>query len=113
MISLSSASTTSMMVLVALHKYGYLYFYPEDDCKKSPRSLTPQEIGIAKLSGFSEWFSNHFIMNGFDANHNLDPQSSCQKTIIFAHHLKVLDGIQVNSFMFLMYALSVIMLLEY
>ncbi|ONM59413.1 uncharacterized protein [Zea mays] len=67
----------------------------EDDCKKSPRSLTPQEIGIAKLSGFSEWFSNHFIMNGFDANHNLDPQSSCQKTIIFAHHLKVLDGIQV------------------
>ncbi|CAD6344033.1 unnamed protein product [Miscanthus lutarioriparius] len=68
----------------------------DDDCKKSPRNLTPQEIGIAKLSGFSEWFSNHFIMDGFGANHNLDPQSSCQKTIIFAHHLKVLDGIQVK-----------------
>ncbi|KAJ1291737.1 hypothetical protein BS78_02G339000 [Paspalum vaginatum] len=67
----------------------------DDGCKKSPRHLTPQEIGIAKLSGFSEWFSNHFITNGFGANHNLDPQSSCQKTIIFAHHLKVLDGIQV------------------
>ncbi|CAD6340652.1 unnamed protein product [Miscanthus lutarioriparius] len=67
----------------------------DDDCKKSPRNLTPQEIGIAKLSGFSEWFSNHFIVDGFGANHNLDPQSSCQKTIIFAHHLKVLDGIQV------------------
>ncbi|PVH65178.1 hypothetical protein PAHAL_2G436900 [Panicum hallii] len=67
----------------------------DDGCKKSPRHLTPQEIGIAKLSGFSEWFSNHFIMNGLGANHNLDPQSSCQKTIIFAHHLKVLDGIQV------------------
>ncbi|KAF8664147.1 hypothetical protein HU200_054895 [Digitaria exilis] len=66
-----------------------------DGCKKSPRHLSPQEIGIAKLSGFSEWFSNHFIMNGLGANHNLDPQSSCQKTIIFAHHLKVLDGIQV------------------
>jgi len=67
----------------------------DNGCKKSPRHLTPQEIGIAKLSGFSEWFSNHFIMNGLGANHNLDPQSSCQKTIIFAHHLKVLDGIQV------------------
>ncbi|XP_062187807.1 uncharacterized protein LOC133891109 isoform X2 [Phragmites australis] len=68
----------------------------EDDiCKKSPRHLTPQEIGIAKISGFSEWFSNHFIMKGLAANDNLDPQSSCQKTIIFAHHLKVLDGVQV------------------
>jgi hypothetical protein len=86
-------------------------FCPDDDCKKSPRNLTPQEIGIAKLSGFSEWFSNHFIMDGFGANHNLDPKSSCQKTIIFAHHLKVLDGIQVSCFMFLIYFLSVIMLL--
>jgi len=85
--------------------------WSDNGCKKSPRHLTPQEIGIAKLSGFSEWFSNHFIMNGLGANHHLDPQSSCQKTIIFAHHLKVLDGIQVNHFMFLLYALSVIMLL--
>ncbi|KAL6656905.1 hypothetical protein ACP70R_004685 [Stipagrostis hirtigluma subsp. patula] len=69
----------------------------EDDiCKKSPRDLSPQEIGIAKISGFSEWFSNHFIMNGFPANDNLDPQSSCQKTIIFAHHLKVLDGVHLD-----------------
>ncbi|CAL5083902.1 unnamed protein product [Urochloa decumbens] len=67
----------------------------DDGCKKSPRHLTPQEIGIAKLSRFSEWFSNHFIVNGLGPNDNLDPQSSCQKTIIFAHHLKVLDGIQV------------------
>ncbi|CAN6176080.1 unnamed protein product [Urochloa humidicola] len=66
----------------------------DDGCKKSPRHLTPQEIGIAKLSGFSQWFSNHFIANGLGANDNPDPQS-CQKTIIFAHHLKVLDGIQV------------------
>ncbi|CAN6205974.1 unnamed protein product [Urochloa humidicola] len=67
----------------------------DDGCKKSPRHLTAQEIGIAKLSGFSEWFSNHFIVNVLGANDNLDPQSSCQKTLIFAHHLKVLDGIQV------------------
>ncbi|TVU38101.1 hypothetical protein EJB05_11454 [Eragrostis curvula] len=68
----------------------------EDEiCKKSPRHLTPQEIGIAKISEFSEWFSNHFIMKGLVADDNLGPQPSCQKTIIFAHHLKVLDGVQV------------------
>ncbi|KQK15412.1 DNA annealing helicase and endonuclease ZRANB3 [Brachypodium distachyon] len=62
----------------------------EDDvCKKSPRHFSQQEIGIAKIPGFSEWFSNHLIHD------NPDSQSSCQKTIIFAHHLKVLDGVQV------------------
>lgn len=67
----------------------------EGGWKKSPRNLTPQEIGIAKIPGFSEWFSNHFIMKESAANDNADTQSSCQKTIIFAHHLKVLDGVQV------------------
>ncbi|KAG8079874.1 hypothetical protein GUJ93_ZPchr0007g4194 [Zizania palustris] len=66
-----------------------------DCCKKSPRNLTAQEIGIAKIPGFSEWFSNHFIMKQSADNDNLDSQSNCQKTIIFAHHLKVLDGVQV------------------
>ncbi|KAK3125590.1 hypothetical protein QOZ80_7BG0607030 [Eleusine coracana subsp. coracana] len=64
-------------------------------CKKSPKHLTPQEIGIAKISGFSEWFSNHFIMKGLTGDDNLGSQPSCQKTIIFGHHLKVLDGVQV------------------
>ncbi|KAK1679074.1 hypothetical protein QYE76_039922 [Lolium multiflorum] len=64
----------------------------DDSCKKSPRHFSPQEIGIAKIPGFSKWFSNHLIHD------DLDSQSSCQKTIIFAHHLKVLDGVQVFLF---------------
>lgn len=68
-----------------------------DGCKKSPRNLTTQEIGIVKIPGFSEWFLNHFIMKEPADNGSLDSQSNCQKTIIFAHHLKVLDGVQVNS----------------
>ncbi|EEC82393.1 hypothetical protein OsI_26740 [Oryza sativa Indica Group] len=66
-----------------------------DGCKKSPRNLTTQEIGIVKIPGFSEWFLNHFIMKEPADNGSLDSQSNCQKTIIFAHHLKVLDGVQV------------------
>ncbi|KAG5223509.1 DNA annealing helicase and endonuclease ZRANB [Salix suchowensis] len=46
-------------------------------CCKS-KKLSYQELGIAKLSGFSK----------LDANH------SALKMIIFAHHLKVLDGVQ-------------------
>ncbi|XP_040382387.1 DNA annealing helicase and endonuclease ZRANB3 isoform X2 [Oryza brachyantha] len=65
-----------------------------DCCKKSPRDLSAQEIGIAKIPGFSEWFLNHFIMKEPADNDSLNSQS-CQKTIIFAHHLKVLDGVQV------------------
>uniref|UniRef100_M8BMY0 Zinc finger Ran-binding domain-containing protein 3 n=1 Tax=Aegilops tauschii TaxID=37682 RepID=M8BMY0_AEGTA len=61
----------------------------DDSCKKSPRHFSPQEIGIAKIPGFSQWFSNHLMHD------NLDAQSSCQKTLIFAHHLKVLDGVHV------------------
>jgi len=61
----------------------------DDSCKKSPRHFSHQEIGIAKIPGFSDWFSNHLIHD------NMDSHSSCQKTIIFAHHLKVLDGVQV------------------
>uniref|UniRef100_A0A0E0LKL3 Helicase ATP-binding domain-containing protein n=1 Tax=Oryza punctata TaxID=4537 RepID=A0A0E0LKL3_ORYPU len=67
----------------------------EDDCCNKPsRNLSTQEIGIAKLPGFSEWFLNHFIMKEPADNDSLDSQSNCQKTIIFAHHLKVLDGVQ-------------------
>ncbi|KAF0907158.1 hypothetical protein E2562_015680 [Oryza meyeriana var. granulata] len=58
-------------------------------------NLTAQEIGVAKIPGFSEWFLNHFIMKEPADNDSLDSQSNCQKTIIFAHHLKVLDGVQV------------------
>jgi len=48
--------------------------------------LSYQELGIAKLSGFREWLSLHPIVAGSE---------NASKMIIFAHHHKVLDGVQV------------------
>ncbi|KAK7291135.1 hypothetical protein RIF29_06044 [Crotalaria pallida] len=47
--------------------------------------LSYQELGIAKLSGFREWLSLHPL---------IAESESASKMIIFAHHLKVLDGVQ-------------------
>ncbi|KAK7301498.1 hypothetical protein RJT34_12363 [Clitoria ternatea] len=47
--------------------------------------LSYQELGIAKLSGFREWLSLHPLIAGLE---------NASKMIIFAHHHKVLDGIQ-------------------
>ncbi|XP_072981422.1 uncharacterized protein [Typha angustifolia] len=63
-------------------------------CKKSSKLLSPQEIGIAKLSEFREWFFNHSTIGISDSDNSLDMGLDTQKMIIFAHHLKVLDGIQ-------------------
>lgn len=73
-----------------------VFSYPGNGCKKLLKDLSPQEIGIAKLSGFSEWFSNNCIASEVpDSDVDVDMQYGLQKTIIFGHHLKVLDGIQV------------------
>ncbi|XP_068653942.1 uncharacterized protein [Aristolochia californica] len=64
-----------------------------NDCR-SASQLSYQELGIAKLSGFREWLSNHSIVTESEAAINLDSCASSQKTIIFAHHIKVLDGVQ-------------------
>ncbi|WOK92310.1 DNA annealing helicase and endonuclease ZRANB3 isoform X2 [Canna indica] len=68
--------------------------FPGYGCRKAQKHLPNQEIGIAKLSGFREWFSNHFAFRESDDEDNLEMRLFSQKTIIFAHHLKVLDGIQ-------------------
>nr|XP_029144522.1 DNA annealing helicase and endonuclease ZRANB3 isoform X2 [Arachis hypogaea] len=47
--------------------------------------LSVQELGIAKLSGFREWLSLHPLIAGSE---------NSKKMIIFAHHHKVLDGVQ-------------------
>ncbi|KAJ6375493.1 hypothetical protein OIU77_000475 [Salix suchowensis] len=60
-------------------------------CCKS-KKLSYQELGIAKLSGFCEWLSIHPLIS--DGVAKLDANHSAQKMIIFAHHLKVLDGVQ-------------------
>ncbi|KAG7954971.1 hypothetical protein I3843_11G048400 [Carya illinoinensis] len=67
-----------------------------DDCGDFCRSgkLSYQELGIAKLSGFREWLSIHPLVAESDSTEVLDLHSSSHKMIIFAHHHKVLDGIQ-------------------
>ncbi|CAL0323772.1 unnamed protein product [Lupinus luteus] len=47
--------------------------------------LSYQELGIAKISGFREWLSLHPLI--------AEPENA-SKMIIFAHHHKVLDGLQ-------------------
>ncbi|XVF50048.1 hypothetical protein PTKIN_Ptkin04bG0063400 [Pterospermum kingtungense] len=56
--------------------------------------LSYQELGVAKLRGFREWFSIHSLTAESDGEEEFDPNSSCPKMVIFAHHHKVLDGIQ-------------------
>ncbi|CAN1151938.1 DNA annealing helicase and endonuclease ZRANB3 [Linum perenne] len=56
--------------------------------------LSLQELGVAKLPGFREWLSIHPLISEADGVTQLDVNPSSQKMIIFAHHLKVLDGVQ-------------------
>lgn len=70
------------------------YFSDGGDCGIGKLSF--QELGIAKLSGFREWFSIHPIISESDGLMDLDLKTDSQKMIIFAHHHKVLDGLQVR-----------------
>lgn len=69
---------------------------PDDSgsCPRSTRMLSEQEVGVAKLSGFFEWLSMHPIFADTCDADNLTLSLSCPKMIIFAHHHKVLDGVQ-------------------
>ncbi|KAJ4841441.1 hypothetical protein Tsubulata_009085 [Turnera subulata] len=71
------------------------FLEPDDssDCCTS-RQLSNQELGIAKLHGFREWLSIHPVILEPDGEEELDVNPSSQKMIIFAHHHKVLDGVQ-------------------
>lgn len=60
--------------------------------RSSARRLTEQEIGVAKLRGFLEWLTNNSIFAARDSHE----KTSNKKMIIFAHHLKVLNSIQVK-----------------
>ena len=66
------------------------------DCHISGQ-LSNQELGIAKLFGFCEWLSIHPLIAEPDGATNLDSNSSSHKMIIFAHHHKVLNGVQVKN----------------
>ncbi|XP_015571924.1 DNA annealing helicase and endonuclease ZRANB3 [Ricinus communis] len=56
--------------------------------------LSYQELGIAKLPAFREWLSIHPLITESDGVAELDVNCISQKMIIFAHHHKVLDGVQ-------------------
>ncbi|RDY04796.1 DNA annealing helicase and endonuclease ZRANB3, partial [Mucuna pruriens] len=58
---------------------------PMEHLDEPDGKLSYQELGIAKLSGFREWLALHPIIEGLE---------SASKMIIFAHHHKVLDGVQ-------------------
>lgn len=68
----------------------------EEHQEEASKHLSNQEIGLAKLSGFREWFSNHAMIRDPEDTSNSYLELDCQKMAIFAHHLKVLDGIQVG-----------------
>jgi hypothetical protein len=82
--------------MLELLQWVLIASFTGNGCKKLLKDLSPQEIGIAKLSGFGEWFSNQCVTRKVpESDADLDMQYGLQKTIIFGHHLKVLDGIQV------------------
>ncbi|XP_010424730.1 PREDICTED: DNA annealing helicase and endonuclease ZRANB3-like [Camelina sativa] len=57
--------------------------------------LSYQQLGIAKLSAFREWLSLHPLLSRLDYTpEEIDGDTSSTKMVIFAHHHKVLDGIQ-------------------
>jgi SNF2 family DNA or RNA helicase len=57
--------------------------------------LSYQQLGIAKLSAFREWLSLHPLLSGLDYTpEEIDGDRSSTKMVVFAHHHKVLDGIQ-------------------
>ena len=62
----------------------------------SAKYLGSQEIGVAKLRGFHEWLLNNSIFASNEvAEADTELGKTQQKMIIFAHHHKVLDSIQV------------------
>lgn len=76
----------------------YSFFSPDSVGGCRSKKLSNQELGIAKLAGFREWFSIHPLFAESNGGANLELDSSSHKMLIFAHHHKVLDGVQVKFF---------------
>ncbi|GKU88872.1 hypothetical protein SLEP1_g3086 [Rubroshorea leprosula] len=90
-ISLISADASENNAAQAIHSEK---FEENDDGGGCNEELCFQELGIAKLPGFREWLSIHPIIEKSDAGEEVDSNTRSLKMIIFAHHHKVLDGIQ-------------------
>lgn len=79
--------------------FHFLASVPGNEGHDELQDLSYQELGIAKLSGFCEWLSLHpFLAVSDDAVYS-DMDLNSQKMIIFAHHHKVLDRVQVIYFL--------------
>ncbi|KAL2479170.1 SNF2 domain-containing protein [Forsythia ovata] len=65
-----------------------------DDKDNSSKHVPDQALGIAKLPGFLEWLSIHPIIAELDVEETMEVCPRSHKMIIFAHHHKVLDGVQ-------------------
>jgi hypothetical protein len=55
--------------------------------------LTYQQIGLAKLRGVAEWLASNVGLG--PRKEEGDEEETVPKMIIFAHHIEVLDQIQV------------------
>jgi hypothetical protein len=55
--------------------------------------LTYQQIGLAKLRGVAEWLASNVGLA--PRKEEADEEETVPKMIIFAHHIEVLDRIQV------------------
>ncbi|TYI35645.1 hypothetical protein ES332_A03G090200v1 [Gossypium tomentosum] len=88
----NNASNDIAMEKLGGNNVNYGHFYGIHNCNSS--ELSYQELGVAKLRGFHQWFSNHPLIANSDGVEEFDLNSSSHKMIIFAHHHKVLDGVQ-------------------
>lgn len=87
-----------------MHIFAVLFFIGFSFCcaladkeNKLCGKLSYQQLGIAKLSAFREWLSLHPLLSGLEyTREEIDGDISSTKMVIFAHHHKVLDGIQVS-----------------
>lgn len=62
--------------------------------KKLSKTLSHQEVGLAKLRNFQEWLFNHPLFADSEYTDLVDKDLCPQKMVVFGHHLRVLDGIQ-------------------
>lgn len=74
----------------------FLFFLVGKEVNEKLRDLSYQELGIAKLSGFLEWLSLHPVLAASDEELDSDIRRNSHKMIIFAHHHKVLNRLQVS-----------------
>ncbi|KAF6171727.1 hypothetical protein GIB67_007248 [Kingdonia uniflora] len=83
-----------LVELLFANKFVFSLISDNTERHRNPRQLSFQELGIAKLSGFREWLSIHPIIAEREHPGSMNMNLKTHKMLVFAHHLKVLDGVQ-------------------